>query len=1347
MAGQSWIKPLMMVALLLMAGAGRVGFTQSAEGSLTGKLTDLYSKPLGGATVIVRNQATGAEARTTASKNGVYRFNGLGPGEYTLEAESPRLGRGQVEGIVVTAGHEARVQAALELAPPKPTPNLTEAHASEPASTLAAARPETLQLARADRAVPPISGQISAPATAPVTTPATAQIAPHVREVPPVNSSEVNATLAGAPLVTLPLTAPASPHAARSMPETTTPRVHASLREERMHSLPLTARATETPQPQTPLSPALATTPPPPNPPPGTAPGTTPLEASLSAPRPPLALGLAGSGAGAGSPGGIAQALGGARGATAIAVGVVAAREAMKLGARPSRIQMTSASPGDPGTAALTTTLTAEQLQALPLTGRNWENFVLDAPPTAPEPGDEGQASLQSGDEAAAITVDGSSIRLAFGSTGTGRRSGRESSLIGPGASESAISEVQRVTGNVDASGDHVVGGRANVQTLRGIDGLHGQGSLFSRQNFWGAQNPFTQWVKETAPATLAGVPVFTAEPYTPSDRETTRDFGLGGRIGRRSIFWFAALDSHQRNNPGVSTVKHPDNFFAQPSNDQMQVLSARLGLSSSNPVAAGVAAYSTMLETLNGLLGPAPRTSTRWTGFGRIDWTAAERHNFTLEGTGADANAPGGGLGRTSETYGSHSYGSSHATEQWLLGRWETFLTPNLLLVTQGSLGRQIRTAPPETPSAYEQTLNINNWGRLPQMVVDSRYGFTIGNPARFGSGSYPDEHLYQAREQLSWVHGGLLLTAGFDVSHNRDATSMLRNQTGTYHYSSVENFASDALAFAAFGLNGQLNRFDQHNCDQTGRVWRDSAGTLHGLGYLPCYSYYTQTMGPANWWLSTNDWAGYVTTQWHPQKRLALSLAMRWELDQSPPPIPALANPDLPLAGKLPAMGNNWGPRVGLAWGSTEGRMPMLRLGYGMYFGRTPNATLLSALTRTGSLKGDLNFFMRPTDNLNAGGAPPFPYVLAGEPASVVKPAAAEFAPGFHNDEIHQAVAAVEETLPGHVRMEASAAISLGRRLPVTFDANIDPAVNPQTITYAVVDGNNSGPITARQITVPFFASWPSPTSSTGFSGRLNPNYQQITQIVSRANSTYEAATLRLMRTGRGGLTLNARYTYAHAMDWNPNESAQVNGPSVMDPTDFHAEYGTSNLDVRHSASIATIWEPRWRLGEWAGKIGNGWMLSSIGTFRSGLPYSMRTSGSLAREFDAAGAPIVALAPGMNGYGGDNLVYGVGRNSFRYPATWKADLRLAKNFKMGRMRQLEVLAESFNLFNHQNVTELETTGYTIESGSVNGSLPTLNFLTGLKTGQTEFGLPLNVNATNFYRQRQIQFGMRFRF
>ena len=199
-----------------------------------------------------------------------------------------------------------------------------------------------------------------------------------------------------------------------------------------------------------------------------------------------------------------------------------------------------------------------------------------------------------------------------------------------------------------------------------------------------------------------------------------------------------------------------------------------------------------------------------------------------------------------------------------------------------------------------------------------------------------------------------------------------------------------------------------------------------------------------------------------------------------------------------------------------SGESRWPVLRLGYGMYFGRTANATLENALTQTGSLKGDLNFFMRPTDNLNGGGAPPFPYVLAGQPASVVKPGAAEFAPEFRNGEVHQGVVSSGGVVAGTCAAGGERGGQPGRRLPVTLDANIDPAVNPQTITYAVVDGNNSGPIKARQITVPFFASWPSPT---GITGRLNSNYQQVAEIFDRANSTYEAAMLRLTRYGRGG------------------------------------------------------------------------------------------------------------------------------------------------------------------------------------------------------------------------------------
>jgi hypothetical protein len=1270
MAGlaRNWTKTLAVAVLLI--GAGAAGFTQSAKtrlveegttGSLAGNVTNLHSKPLEGVAVVLRNQATGAEARTITTKYGAYRFSGLEPGEYSLIAESPQLGRGQVEWIVVAAGHEARVQAAIELEPLPHAPVL-------------AALPGEVHPKIEER--PWMNRPFLEP------------------EALPVGSAE----LAAEPLRLLPLR---GHWVRREIPQTTFIAINAALETEPLHTLALTGQNLPNPLP----------------------------------------------------------------------------------------IKSASQESG-PAAPALSNTMSATELQALPVSGRHWQDFVLDNTPTSKTPaGGQGEISLRGAGQPTEIAVDGMNQRPAFGPTNDSGQGSQGRGPLGQGespagmaqvgkgghglaVSEAAIRTVETVAGNVEAAADRAAGGRMNVETEQGANDLHGQGFIFDRQNTWGARNPFTQWVKETRPATDTTSPVFTPESYTPPDRETTWGIGVGSRILRNKLFWFAALDGYNRNDLGLATVKHPDMFFAQPSNDQMAVLCKRQGLiepgqtlACTNPIAQGLAVYSPMLEKLAGLLGPAPRTATQWTGFVRLDWQATERNRFTLEGIGAKWNSPGGGLTRVAETFGNHSFGSSKASEEWLLGRWEAFITPNLLAVTQASAGRILQEARPETPSAFEQTFLIGNvYGQLPQIVVDNRYGFTIGNPSRFGQGSYPDEHLYHGKESVDWIRGKLLVRAGFEVSHNSDATSLLRNRTGTYTYSNVENFISDALAFQQFGISGELDPINQHTCDQTGRVWRDSLSNPRGQGGLPCYSYYSQMMGPSSWHLSTNDWAGYATAQWEASKRVVLSAGLRWEREQLPPPLTALLNPQLPLTEKLPTLGNQWGPRVSLAVGSGEKHWPVLRLGYGMYFGRIGNLALETALTQTGSLAGDLSFFVRPLDGFNpptgTSDAQPFPYVLRGPPGNVVKPGAVEFAPIFHNPEVHQAVAAVEEKLPSHIKLTASAMVSLGRRLPISIDTNIDtninPAVNPG-ITYAVVDGAGLGPIKAPRITVPsYYASWPSSLgpAPAGFGGRLNPEYQQITQIMSRANSTYEAAMLKVERYGRRGLGLRAHYTYAHAMDWNPNESSQVAGNDVLDPANFSLEYGVSNLDVRHSASAMVIYQAPWKLRGTAGKLGNGWMLSGVAQFRSGLPYTMRVSGSLAEKFIGV-TPIVGLGPGMNGSGGDNRVYGVGsdgtpynigRNTYRYPATWKADLRLGRRFDLGHMRQLELLAESFNLLNHQNVTQLETTGYHIQSGTTN-SLPTLNFLTGLKANTTAFGQPLNINATNFYRERQIQFGLRMRF
>lgn len=1292
MAGstRSWARWLLVAALAWGVGEGYAQHAgQAPTGELSGKLTDLHAAPVGRVTVILRNQATGAEVRTTTEKNGRYRFSGLAPGEYTLEAESERLGRGELDGIEIAAGHEARVLAAMAFA----------------AAPLPAREPGRLASA-----------------------PLPVDFAPT-----PANAIEAAApTVPAAVAVESPRNPPLAFRSAVGEPDIPPETVAISA------VLPMEPVAAWRPQPAN--LPAV-------------------IRAAVPITIQPLSL----------------------------AAAVAAATAAIPLGVPQLERAEEGQVQAEPAVRAVTTTVSGDQLEALPASGRRWEELFLDTPAAASKQGSAQAALRGAGQDAADTTVDGASTRLAFGDNAVQSRmdaqdsgepvnsasapGGRDGSARGFMVSEAAIREVRVVAGNAEIEGAHAAGGRTSLVTERGGNSLHGQAFFFDRQNTWGARNPFTSWVKETAPATSITTPVFSSMPFTPPDHEVSWGVGAGGRIRPEKLFWFGALDGYHRNDPGVAMARVPTSFFSQPSNAQLQLLSAQLGMPSANPVGEGLKAYSSMLENLAGLLGPAPRMASQWTGFARLDWQLAERHRIAVEASGSDWNAPGGGMSRVSETYGKASFGSSRATRGWLLGRWEAFLSPNLLAVTQASAGRNILRAHAGTPSAFEQTfLQGNAYGQLPQITVDGRYGFTIGNPARFGPGSSPDERHIHAQEMLDWVHGKLLAKAGFELDHDSDAITLLRNGTGSYYYSSVENFISDALAFEKFGPNPS-NPLAQHNCDTRGRPWT-AGGVLMGLGSLPCYSHFSQTIGPNFWQLTTNDWAGYVTAQWQLKSWAVLSAGLRWEREQLPPPIKLVDNPELPQTERLPDLGNQWGPRLSLALGNRK-HWPVLRLGYGMYFGRTENSMLLTALTQTGSAKGDMYFFIRPTDGYTSvtgtGSAPLFPNVLNGRPGSVVVPGAVSFAPRFRNPEVHQALASVEQELPGRVLISTAAVLSLGRRLPISIDTNIDPEVNPGTITYAVKDPTGKGPLRSPQITVPYYALWPAADCAgrkltlAGQCGRLNPDYQQIDEIASRANSTYEAAMVRFTRYGSHGLSFHAHYTYAHAMDWNPNESLLAPGSEVLDPADFRSEYGTSSLDVRHSAGAMVVFWAPWKLHGMAGRLANRWMLSGVGNYRSGTPYSMRVVGWLPQEHPTTGGIIMGLGPSMNGFGGDNRLYGMARNLFRYPETWKADVRVAKQFSLGESRQLELMAESFNLFNHRNLTRVGTAGYAIESGGSSGSMPELCYLTlngwGTDSCQSHpaagstgslipaFGQPLSINGTDFYRERQIQFGARLRF
>ncbi len=153
-------------------------------------------------------------------------------------------------------------------------------------------------------------------------------------------------------------------------------------------------------------------------------------------------------------------------------------------------------------------------------------------------------------------------------------QSGRQTESVGESASAEHASSYRRRPSRKRARSP---GGAINLATSHGHNGLHGQAFYLNRQGLWGAQNPFTQWVQQTAPANGVDTAQFTAEPYTPPNNRQTFGFGVGSQIKRDKIFWFAALDGLRSNDPAVATVRHPEEFFAQPTLDNLTMLAARL--------------------------------------------------------------------------------------------------------------------------------------------------------------------------------------------------------------------------------------------------------------------------------------------------------------------------------------------------------------------------------------------------------------------------------------------------------------------------------------------------------------------------------------------------------------------------------------------------------------------------------------------------------------------------------------------------------------------------------------------------------------------------------------------------
>ena len=503
----------------------------------------------------------------------------------------------------------------------------------------------------------------------------------------------------------------------------------------------------------------------------------------------------------------------------------------------------------------------------------------------------------------------------------------------------------------------------------------------------------------------------------------------------------------------------------------------------------------------------------------------------------------------------------------------------------------------------------------------------------------------------------------------------------------------------------------------------------------------YYLQNFGSASSHPDTNEYAAFAQDTLRVTNRLAVNLGVRWDL-QTFTTAGLLSNPLFPPSGKVPFQPHNFAPRAGLAYSIGNKRPLVVRAGYGIFFVRIPQ--IYNSVIQTENGITDSSVFLNNTNYYDNQVFPTYPNPLvscplyaancalpAGFTQGVTNPVSA-FAPNFVTPRVQQANLTLEKEVTNHTTVTLSALTVHGEHLIRALDVNLP---EPVASTYPIFDSTGSI-FTGGYYTVDSFATWQFTQSLTcPWPPCINPLGRPIAQLgavdkfQSAASSYYNGATLSINRRVARGSYLRFSYTYAHAIDDGQDALVAGQPATVQNSYVPSAERGPSVTDQRQRLVVAFSAEPHpfHREHELLGHVFNDWKMSTVVNYGSGRPFNATVAGD----------------PNQDGNDLNDRLPGYSRNAFTGPDYATADLRLTKTVRFGERYKLNLVAESFNLFNRDNqrvtITSngLESSASTFVQSSVTANIaPYPGYYT----------LPNNFMKPNAaYAPRQIQLALKF--
>jgi carboxypeptidase family protein len=946
----------------------------------------------------------------------------------------------------------------------------------------------------------------------------------------------------------------------------------------------------------------------------------------------------------------------------------------LEVGAMTETVSVEATSPLlQTSSSELGTTVQAQQIEALPLNGRNFVNLTRTIP------------GVLRGIPGANIDGAGSLAWRASASFSANGQRPRDNNYMLDGVdnnetwlqtvvifpSVDALDEFKMQTSTYSAEFGRSLGGVVNLQIKSGSNNLHGSGFEFMRNEALDANNFFNNRAHRDKPD-------FSQHQFGGT---------LGGAIFKDKTFFFGDYQAHRETQgqtflSTVPTLLMRQGNFSELTRTIYDPLTGqpfpgniippeRIDAVAKNilsqlypePNTAG-ARQSSGQVTNNYLINPIKERQDNQFDV-KIDHNLTENNRFfarySFEKTHRlqPATLPHGDAGATFGAGDGNikaqglAFNDTHTLRNNLLNEFRFGWSSVKFLMTPIDYGKNPAQA------VGIPGINLND-------VTSAMTQLTFQNIRNLGAnGNQPlitNQNDFQIFDNVTWIRGKHTMKTG-----------------GSMTFRSREILNADTIV-GAFSFNNNMTS----NCagQAAGCTVNSSTGFDVASFMLGLVNAKNRALFDAGTYTEKRPEYGlYYQDDYRTTSRLTLNLGVRW--DVYPPWVEikdrqsnfdettgkfVVASPDAVIAGvKVGRYLQTYskgdvGPRFGFAYDVAGNGKTIVRGGYGIFWNFTPGGTSSSKAQNPPFLQSTS---LSPTPSaygsnlLLKDGLPPPPGVDPNRPAA--GSTRSIFDINFRDAYARQWNVNTQRSFGTNYMVEVAVVGSQGRHMVIKGDPNQARPV------VGVTDANVNRP----------FAT-------------LAPALRTIGQVQSKGTLDYNALLVKFQRRFANNFSFLNSYTWGKAIDLNSDNDGTVTLTNVYDP---QYNRGPADYDITHTFSSTWVYELPWARD----KLYGGWQLGGILLLRGGLPLTVTSAqgvqstgtgnrpnrvcdGQLSNPtidkwFDTSCFVPTADVTGTYGDAGRGIIRG--------PGSFNIDASLIKNTRIGRYTT-EVRIEAFNVLNH---------------------------------------------------------------